>query len=147
LNIVDLKSTVPKNMQRDANGNLYFASDPDFCCHINKVQPMDSLLLEYDIWINGVRADQNANRKSMKIEQDGPHGSKRYHPVLDWTTKEIFEYAKKYNLPKHPLEDKGYLSVGCEPCTRKFDFGDVRTSRWFGMKKTECGLHTDLAKK
>jgi phosphoadenosine phosphosulfate reductase len=67
--------------------------------------------------------------------------------MLNWTNKMIFEYIKEYNLPKHPLEAKGYLSIGCEPCTKRYNAGDERDSRWFGMKKTECGLHTDLVEK
>lgn len=147
LNIVDLHSQTPKNLQRDSQGNLYYNSDPDYCCFLNKTQPMEPILLKHDVWINGIRADQNANRKNMKREQKAPNNSLRYHPVLNWTNKMIFQYATKNNLPKHPLEAKGYLSIGCEPCTQKFDFENNREGRWKGMKKTECGLHTDLVSK
>ncbi len=147
LNLVNVTSSVPKIHQRDSNGNLLFTSDPDRCCAINKTQPMETILAEYDVWINGIRADQNANRKNMKIEQDGAFSCKRFHPVLDWNNKMIYDYAIKYNLPKHPLEEKGYLSIGCEPCTRKMDLSNDRSGRWFGLNKTECGLHTDLVSK
>ncbi|MEN8188148.1 MAG: phosphoadenylyl-sulfate reductase [Bacteroidota bacterium] len=147
LNMVNVTSSVPKIHQRDSYGNLLFTSDPDRCCAINKTQPMETILAEYDIWINGVRADQNTNRKNMKIEQDGAFNCKRFHPILDWNSKMIYDYAKKYNLPKHPLEEQGYLSIGCEPCTRKMDLTNDRSGRWFGLNKTECGLHTDLAGK
>ncbi len=145
LNVIDVRSSVPKNMQRE-NGQFYFATEPDYCCQINKTIPMEAYLMQYDIWINGIRADQNANRKNMKVEQPAPHNTLRFHPVLDWNSKKIWEYRKEYDLPEHPLEVQGYLSIGCEPCTRKFDASDERTGRWFGMNKTECGLHTDLAK-
>ena len=144
LNLVDLHPLVPKSQQRDKGGNLYFTSDPDYCCYLNKTQPMEPILQRMDVWINGIRGDQNANRRAMDVEQATPQGSLRYHPMLHWTGKMIFDYARKYDLPKHPLEDKGYLSVGCEPCTTKFDVENDREGRWFGMKKTECGLHTDL---
>ena len=147
LNLVDLESLVPKNQQRDEDGNLYFASDPDYCCFLNKTQPMAPVLQQMDVWINGVRGDQNANRKAMQVEAKTPQGALRYHPMLHWTSKMIFDYAKQHNLPKHPLETQGYLSIGCEPCTRKFSFDNDRGGRWYGMKKTECGLHTDLIKK
>ena len=146
LQIVDLHSNVPKIQQKDQYGNLYFTSDPDYCCYLNKVQPMEGVTATMDVWINGVRADQNANRKNMKMEQDTPNGSLRYHPMLNWNNKMIFQYAAHYQLPKHPLELKGYLSIGCEPCTQRFDLENNRDGRWFGMKKTECGLHTDLVK-
>lgn len=147
LNLVDLQPLIPKNLQRDKGGNLYFTSDPDYCCYLNKVQPMEIPMAKHDVWINGIRADQNANRKSMHAEEQTPDGKLRYHPMLNWTNKMIFQYASHHQLPKHPLETKGYLSIGCEPCTQKFTFDDERGGRWKGMKKTECGLHTDLVKK
>jgi len=147
LNIVDIHSTIPKNLQRNSEGQFYFTTEPDYCCQINKTQPLEPYLMQYDIWINGIRADQNANRKSMQIEQEAPHNTMRFHPVLDWNSKMIYEYRQEHKLPEHPLEAQGYLSIGCEPCTRKFDINDERSARWFGMNKTECGLHTDLASK
>lgn len=148
LPIVDLKSDVPKFMQRDPEGKLLFTSDPDHCCYLNKTQPMDGILRSNDVWINGVRADQSAVRAAMKVEQPAQHGSIRFHPMLDWNSKMIWQYQKEYNLPKHPLEEKGYVSIGCEPCTRKLDPEmQEREARWFGLNKIECGLHTDLISK
>lgn len=145
LNTIDLRPMTPKFMQRDTNGKLLFTSDPDHCCYLNKTMPMEIILHSHDVWITGVRGDQNSNRKNFKVEQQAPHGVVRFHPLLDWTSKMIFDYRKKYNLPKHPLEDKGYLSIGCEPCTRRLDLEmQEREARWFGLNKTECGLHTDL---
>lgn len=147
LNIIATNGIVPKLQQKDMDGKFLFTSDPDYCCHLNKVQPLDVVLADYDVWINGVRADQSAVRKAMAIEQPAPHGVVRFHPMLDWSKPEIYRYIKKYNLPHHPLELKGYDSIGCEPCTRKMVLGDDRNARWFGLKKTECGLNTDLASK
>lgn len=148
LNLVDVKSETPKLQQRNSAGNFLYTSDPDYCCHLNKVIPLDAVLREYDIWINGVRGDQSAVRKAMLVEQPAPHNSMRYHPMLDWTSKMIFDYRKEFDLPEHPLEQQGYLSIGCEPCTRKFDFEmQERETRWFGMNKVECGLHTQLIEK
>ena len=148
LNLIDKKPSTPKSLQKDSKGRLLFTSDPDYCCHINKVIPMDEGLAEYDIWINGVRADQSATRKAMQVEQAAPHNTIRFHPMLDWTSKMIYEYQKEFNLPRHQLESQGYLSIGCEPCTRKFDLEmQEREARWFGMNKTECGLHTALISK
>jgi phosphoadenosine phosphosulfate reductase len=146
LNLVDLKSNVPKYLQRDKSGQFYFTSDPDYCCFLNKTQPMDSVTEQFDVWINGIRADQNANRSRMKPEQETPSGKKRYHPMLYWNSRMIHAYKKHFNLPSHPLEEKGYFSVGCEPCTEKFDLENGRDGRWSGQKKTECGLHMDLVK-
>lgn len=148
LNTIDLKSEVPKHMQRDAEGRLLFASDPDHCCYLNKTQPMDGILRSFDVWINGVRADQSAVRAAMKVEQPAPHNTIRFHPMLDWNAKMIWQYQQEFKLPSHPLEEKGYVSIGCEPCTRKLDPGmQEREARWYGMKKVECGLHTELVTK
>jgi phosphoadenosine phosphosulfate reductase len=148
LNLIDLHSSTSKHMQRDASGRLLFTSDPDFCCHLNKVQPLDTVLADFDVWINGVRADQSDVRKRMKVEQPAPHGTFRFHPMLDWNSRMIEQYLKEHKLPRHPLEASGYFSIGCEPCTRKFDAEMLeRESRWYGLKKTECGLHTELINK
>lgn len=148
LTVLDIKPEVPKSIQKDAEGKLLFASDPDLCCYYNKVQPMDRLLSDYDVWINGIRRDQNANRASMKVEEKSKYGCVRFHPMLEWTNKMIFAYIKEFNLPRHPLDEQGYQSIGCEPCTRKPSLEMMeREARWYGMNKTECGLHTELVSK
>lgn len=148
LDVRDVFPLTPKNMQKDAHGRLMFASDPDYCCFLNKTQPMEPILAANDIWINGVRADQSDVRKSFKVETPAPFNTIRFHPMLDWSPKMIYQYLKEYNIPHHPLEEKGYFSIGCEPCTRRIEMDTVaREGRWFGMKKTECGLNTDLVGK
>lgn len=151
IQILDLFSHVPRNQQRDSLGNLLFTSDPDYCCHLNKVQPLDPILMEYDVWVNGIRKGQNANRAKMQKEEKSKFDVLRYHPILEWTQKMVFSYMNEFNLPQHPLMQQGYFSVGCEPCTRRLKEGennlDSRNGRWTGMKKTECGLHTDLVEK
>ena len=144
LDVIDVKPSVPKSQQRNSKGNFYFTSNTNRCCHFNKVQPMDSIMIEYDVWINGVRGDQNANRAAMNIEQSAPFDCLRFHPMLDWSSKMIYEYRIKHDLPPHPLEALGYFSIGCQPCTRKWDINDERGARWYGQNKTECGLHTNL---
>lgn len=147
LNIIDLKPNTPKYLQRESNGKLMFTTDPDHCCYLNKTQPMESVLASHDVWINGVRGDQSAVRKAMKVEQSAPFDSIRFHPMLDWDNRKIFAYIKEHELPRHPLDAKGYISIGCEPCTRKMDLDmQEREARWFGLNKVECGLHTDLVK-
>lgn len=148
LNVLETKSSMPRYMQRDSEGKLLFTSDPDHCCYINKTAPTEHLLKNHDVWINGVRGDQSAVRKAMTTEQPAPFDSVRFHPMLDWNMKQIFDYIREHNLPRHPLDAKGYMSIGCEPCTRKLDPEmQEREARWYGMNKVECGLHTDLVKK
>lgn len=148
LQVIDLQSETPKIMQKDASGRLLFTSDPDYCCYLNKTQPMEKVLQAHDIWINGVRKDQNNFRGTLEVEEPAPYNSLRFHPMLAWSAKDVFKYIKDHNIPRHPLDKKGYLSIGCEPCTRKRHPDiDEREARWYGMNKTECGLHTDLIQK
>jgi phosphoadenosine phosphosulfate reductase len=147
IKVLSLQSSTPKNLQKQADGKFLFTSDPDYCCFLNKVEPMNGILMAYDIWINGVRGDQSDVRKGFLPEEPTRFNAIRFHPLLDWDNRRIHAYRKEYSLPANPLESKGYLSIGCEPCTRKFDpeFQE-RQARWFGLKKTECGLNTELIK-
>lgn len=147
LKLINVRPLVSKINQKDSDGQFYFVTDPNYCCYLNKTQALEPYLMQYDIWINGVRADQSAVRKNMKIEQPAPFDTIRFHPMLDWNIKQIYEYKKLYHLPDHPLDKEGYQSIGCLPCTQKFDLSSERSARWFGMNKTECGLHTDLISK
>ena len=131
--------------QKDQFGNLLYTSDPNYCCQLNKTMPLEPVLASHDVWITGVRADQSSQRKSMTTEMQANENTLRYHPMLFWTSKMIFEYRMQHNLPEHPLESEGYVSIGCEPCTIKY-VDQERGGRWKGMKKEECGLHTELIK-
>ncbi len=143
LNVIDLMPLIPKSNQRDDKGNLLFTFDPDYCCYVNKVQPVEPLLNKYDIWVSGVRGDQNRLRSSFSVFQPTTGRAVRYHPLLDWSNEDIDEYLEKFDLPAHPLEKKGYKSIGCEPCTKPLNDKNIRDGRWYGMKKTECGLNTE----
>ena len=143
-----LESDTPKINQRSKNGEFLYATDPNFCCKINKVLPLEKTIASHDIWINGVRSDQSSFRKELETFEKTQFSCIRYHPMLDWTAKDIFYYNKIFKMPRHPLDEIGYSSIGCEPCTvRSFNNGSERNSRWFGMNKTECGINTDLIAK
>jgi len=147
LNVIDVVSPVSKIGQRDANGKFYFVTNPDHCCYLNKVLPLEPVIQSHDIWINGVRRDQTKFRSQLQEEEPMSDGKFRYHPMLDWTSKMIWEYRKEFNLPEHPLEAQGYLSIGCVPCTRSLlNGGDGRLSRWAGTSKDECGIQTEFVK-
>lgn len=148
LNLITVESPLTKLAQRDSEGRLMFHSDPDRCCYYNKVLPMEPVMKEFDVWINGVRRSQTAFRNSLPEEQPAAFNTVRYHPMLNWTAKEIWEYRTLNDLPEHPLEAKGIFSVGCMPCTFMTDMTeDGRVGRWSGMQKTECGLQTELVQK
>jgi len=147
---IDLFPYQSKHLQKGSNGRLLFTSDPDYCCYLNKVQPLEPILAANDVWITGVRADQSGTRQAMKEEAPAPMDTLRYHPMLNFDKHMIARYITQNKLPRHPLEAKGYISIGCEPCTIKLsldDFLDERKGRWGGMNKNECGLHTELIKK
>ncbi len=147
IKVINVVPLIPKSQQKDAKGQFYHVSNPDYCCLINKTKPLESYLKQYDVWISGVRADQTSTRNNMKTEQSAPFDITRFHPMLDWNAKQIYDYRMQYHLPEHPLDKEGYQSIGCAPCTQKVDLSDPRAARWFGTKKTECGLHTDLLSK
>lgn len=147
LNVQNLISPIPKHQQRDANGRLMYTSNPDYSSYMNKVLPMKPVLKDRDVWINGVRKDQTENRRQMNTEERTPEGVLRYHPMLDWNSKMIWEYRQAHDLPEHPLTSQGYRSIGNEPETQPvYNEQDERSARWQGMQKTECGLHTELKK-
>ena len=144
LNIQSLRSATPRIQQRSTDGRFLFASDPDTCCHINKVAPLEPVIAANDVWINGIRGSQSSTRRAMKKLQPTKN-ILRYHPLLEWDSPMVYSYIAENNLPKHPLEEDGYVSIGCRPCTRKWvDALDGRGGRWAGLNKTECGLHTTL---
>ena len=144
--LVNVCSPIEKYSQKDVQGQFFFASDPDQCCHMNKVLPLEPLLRSFDVWITGVRRDQTRFRRDLQEEVEGRHDTVKYHPMLEWTPKMILEYRSSHSLPEHPLESLGYSSVGCMPCTRTWiEQTDHRDGRWSGMKKKECGIHSDFS--
>jgi len=144
----NLRSAFSRIEQRDPKGRLLFASDPDRCCELNKMLPLDPVLAAHDLWISGVRGAQSANRAAMGREATGRGGTLRYHPLMGWDARMVHHYIEQHDLPRHPLESQGYFSMGCMPCTRRPTAvgSDDRTGRWFGMNKTECGLHLGVEK-
>ncbi|MDX9993105.1 MAG: phosphoadenylyl-sulfate reductase [Anaerolineales bacterium] len=126
--------------------NLY-EQDPDLCCFLRKVQPMQKAMTTVRAWISGIRRDQTANRQNAKILELERDGLLKINPLLNWTRQDVQEYARQHNLPSHPLLEKGYRSIGCKPCTRAVQQDeDERAGRWSGKGKTECGLHTEMFK-
>lgn len=126
---------------KDANG-LRWSFDPDGCCDIRKVEPMARAKDGLDSWISGRKAFQSVTRKNLpRFEVED--GRLKLNPLGDWDKAALEAYFEAHDLPRHPLESQGYLSVGCEPCTSKVLPGeDPRAGRWRGWDKVECGIHT-----
>ena len=115
------------------------------CCHIRKVEPLQRALKGNKIWITGIRAEQSNNRHDMPmIEWDEVNQIIKFHPLLDWTWGQVKQYVSRNDVPYNPLHDKGFVSIGCAPCTRAIKPGeDFRAGRWWweDNSKKECGLH------
>ena len=148
LNIVDL--------YRDSRWDVFVRQrvrslpldDPNLCCFLHKVIPMQKALKGYRAWISGIRRDQTSIRAQAKILELPEDDLLKVNPLLNWTKKDVQQYIEEHNLPKHPLFDKGYRSVGCAPCTIAIGVNDdERAGRWAGKGKTECGLHTTMFSK
>lgn len=140
---LDLNLLVVSGHEPANSTPLYVRSEND-CCNRNKVEPLHDLMTDHGVWISGVRADQTDVRKRMDPIMPGPRGTLRYHPILDWTGKDIDRYRATYDLPAHPLDALGYRSIGCTPCTT-ITLDDDRSGRWADSTKTECGLHLEPA--
>ncbi|MEP6950787.1 MAG: phosphoadenylyl-sulfate reductase [Ginsengibacter sp.] len=115
------------------------------CCYIRKVEPLKRALKDNAIWITGLRAEHSADRHDMpQVEWDESNKIIKYHPILHWTTEDVKQYINQNNIPYNPLHDRGFVSIGCAPCTRAIRPGeDFRAGRWWWEDNTkkECGLH------
>lgn len=111
------------------------------CCHIRKVAPLEKALINYDSWLSGRKSHQNEHRSNLPLFEASGHQIK-INPLAGWRKTDLEEYMNTHQLPKHPLEEKGYASVGCAPCTTPVNAGESsRSGRWRGQDKTECGIH------
>lgn len=142
-----------EQMVRVNGMNLFYHSigNRKLCCGIRKVHPLNRMLSTLDGWITGLRADQTEVRSNAtKIEIDSQHNDIiKVNPILEWTWEQTWDYIKKNNVPYNKLHDKGFSSIGCEPCTRAIKPGEpLRAGRWWWESDTqkECGLHADHGK-
>ncbi len=115
------------------------------CCHIRKVEPLTRALRGNAVWVTGLRAEHSPDRKDLSMmEWDETNKIIKYHPLLHWQTEEVSHYIRQNNIPYNPLHDRGFVSIGCAPCTRAIKPGeDFRAGRWWweDENKKECGLH------
>jgi phosphoadenosine phosphosulfate reductase len=130
--------------QQDAeHGPRLFNRDPDACCAMRKVEPLERALAGYDAWAAGVRRGETAARANVReVDFEASRGKVKVAPLARWTDADVAAYIEKYQIPVNELLNQGYGSVGCWPCTRKVRPGeDPRAGRWAMFDKTECGLH------
>lgn len=148
LKIIDLRRLPHWDVFVRQHARTLPIEDPNLCCYLHKVQPMQSALKGYQAWISGIRRDQTSVRAKAKFLELQPDGLLKINPLLNWTKADVNRYIEEHNLPKHPLYEKGYRSVGCAPCTIAIGVNDdERAGRWAGRGKVECGLHTSMFSK
>ncbi|MBC3812977.1 MULTISPECIES: phosphoadenylyl-sulfate reductase [Undibacterium] len=115
------------------------------CCRIRKVEPLNRALAGNKAWVTGQRRAQAATRTELAVQEDDiAHGMQKFNPLADWSEEDVWHYIRSNQVPYNPLHDKGYPSIGCEPCTRAIQPGeDVRAGRWWweNPESKECGLH------
>ncbi|RYY44537.1 MAG: phosphoadenylyl-sulfate reductase [Chitinophagaceae bacterium] len=115
------------------------------CCHLRKVAPLKRALAGRELWVTGLRAEHSANREDLQqLEWDDINQVIKYHPLLNWSTEMVVNHIRRHNIPYNSLHDKGFVSIGCAPCTRAIQPGeDFRAGRWWweDADKKECGLH------
>ena len=137
------RSEYTPEAQAEKFGAELWASKPDQCCQLRKVEPLKKQLAGLAAWVTGVRRDQAPTRaNTRKVEWDAKFGLVKINPLADWNWQQVWDYIRAHDVPYNPLHDRNYPSIGCTYCTRPVQPGeDPRAGRWSGFNKTECGLH------
>lgn len=143
---IDLVDVLPDQSvaeQDEQYGPRLYERDPNLCCELRKVAPLNRALAGYEAWVTGIRREDNALRAHAGlVEWDERHGMVKLNPIAAWSTDELFAYIEEHGVPVNPLLGQGYPSIGCAVCTRRVAPGeDPRSGRWAGLTKTECGIH------
>jgi phosphoadenosine phosphosulfate reductase len=149
-----LQPDLTVEQQEAAHGPELWKRDPDLCCATRKVMPLQGKLSELDCWITGLRREQSDTRSGVEFVElyafDESTGREiaKLNPMAAWSRKAVWDYLHQQKIPYNPLHDQGYRSIGCLPCTAKVaDAQSERAGRWTGFNKTECGIHTFMARK
>lgn len=143
LRIVMKKPRLSLEEQAEQMGEQLWVQEPNRCCEIRKIIPLREVLTGVPAWISGLRREQSSTRRHVEfLNKDLKFQSIKICPLIHWTWKDVWNYVYKHQLPYNELHDKGYPSIGCEPCTSPaLDANDLRSGRWAGRGKVECGLH------
>jgi phosphoadenosine phosphosulfate reductase len=124
-------------------GPRLYARNPDLCCYLRKVEPLERVLGRYDAWITGVRRDETVERRGARVvDWDARRQMVKVNPIVGWSQKQVDDYIAENGVLVNPLVYDGYPSIGCSTCTHRVALGDdPRSGRWAGTGKTECGIH------
>lgn len=143
VNVVNVTAENSVTRQDELFGKDLFAREPNECCRLRKVVPLQQSLSGYNAWVTGIRRVEAPTRANAPlISFDEGFGLVKINPIAAWSDEEMAEYIDRHGILVNPLVEEGYPSIGCAPCTRKPEPGaDPRSGRWAGLAKTECGLH------
>ena len=151
LRIENLHPELTVEQQAAEMGPALWRRRPDTCCTLRKVVPLQKKLATLDVWITGLRRQHSESRSTTQVLERYQFDALRdgiiykLNPLATWTRPQVRAYLKEHQLPYNPLKDRGYVSIGCQPCTRPISEGeDDRAGRWTGFDKNECGIHTFL---
>ncbi len=140
-NVRVIKTNEAALKERDPFGRLHIA-DPDACCSLRKLEPLEGALSEFDAWITGRKRFQAGTRQALDLFENEDNKRIKINPLAHWRKPDLQDYIINNNLPRHPLVAKGFPSIGCAPCTSAVKEGeDERAGRWRGVNKVECGIH------
>lgn len=140
-------SEMVERMVNEKGINLFYngVGERKMCCQVRKIEPLKRAMMDVDVWVTGIRREQSITRVLTEIvELDPINGKIKINPLLEWSEKDLWDYIKDNEVPYNKLHDKGFPSIGCEPCTRAIKEGeDVRAGRWWweAPEHKECGLH------
>jgi phosphoadenosine phosphosulfate reductase len=141
--VINVKpSRTVQEQDRDLGPRL-FGRNPDLCCYLRKVEPLNRALEPYLAWISGIRRDEATSRTGTKVvEWDAKRQMVKVNPIAKWTQEDVDNYMSDNGVLINPLHYDNYPSIGCAPCTRQVAEGeDPRSGRWAGLGKVECGIH------
>ncbi len=154
LEIEGLLPDLSPEKQAEVHGSELWKRDPDLCCTMRKVLPLQNKLSELDCWITGLRREQSDTRANIGIielyifDENSGREIVKLNPMANWSRDAVWKYLHDNHIPYNPLHDQGYRSIGCWPCTTKSNGGpNERAGRWTGFNKVECGIHTFMARK
>jgi phosphoadenosine phosphosulfate reductase len=149
LGLTDVRTVSPDGRavrDNDPYGRLHLGN-PDACCGFRKTHVLSEALAEFDGWVTGRKRFQAATRNTVELFERSTDGKLKLNPLAHWTKQDIDGWFERFDLPRHPLIEHGYLSIGCASCTSPVENGeDARAGRWRGSDKTECGIHFENGK-
>jgi phosphoadenosine phosphosulfate reductase len=154
---IPIEALVPDltvEQQAEVSGPELWKTQPDLCCTMRKVIPLQSKLRDLDCWITGLRREQSETRTGIGVIElytlDEATGQEvvKLNPMAKWNREDVWKHIRDHKIPYNPLHDRGYTSIGCQPCTlRNTNDKNERAGRWLGFNKVECGIHTFMPRK